>query len=300
MKVLIIGAKGFIGQHLRSYLESLKYEVFAADVLVEYADPNYFLIDATNASFNAVFEKKQFDLCVNCSGAASVPASIENPRRDFILNTMNVFKILDAIRKNNPSCKLINLSSAAVYGNPKSLPVKEGDEASPLSPYGYHKHASEKICEEFNRFFDIQVVSLRIFSAFGEGLKKQLFWDLYKKAESSEKVDLFGSGNESRDFIYIGDLVRLIEIVARKSTFKAEVINAANGEEITIRTAVETFFEIWNPTIQANFTGEERKGDPNRWIADVSLVKSMGYQSQYNLVQGLTNYSQWLRKEVEK
>jgi dTDP-glucose 4,6-dehydratase/UDP-glucose 4-epimerase len=256
------------------------------------------LIDAVNSNYDEVFRQHQFDLCVNCSGAASVPASIENPSRDFSLNAFNVFKILDAVRKNSPDCKVINLSSAAVYGNPVNLPVKETDPLSPMSPYGYHKLASEQICEEFHRFFGLQVASLRIFSAYGEGLKKQLFWDLHKKAQASKQVDLFGSGNESRDFIYIGDLVRLIEIVATKSNFKAEVINVANGIETSIKEAASTFIKHWKPGAAINFTGKERKGDPSRWVADISKAKAMGYEPQFTLEEGLKNYCQWLRTEA--
>lgn len=300
MKVLVIGSKGFIGTHAAQYFQARSHEVFGADVMVDYGAENYLIIDASNANFNELFEQQQFDLCVNCSGAASVPDSIENPARDYHLNTSNVFKILDAVRKNAPDCKMINLSSAAVYGNPVHLPVKETDPLNPMSPYGFHKRASEDICEEFHRFFGLQVASLRIFSAYGEGLKKQLFWDLHKKAEAANTVDLFGSGKESRDFIYIGDLVRLIEIVAKKSTFKAEVINAANGIETSISEAAATFLKHWKPEADINFTGKERKGDPNRWVADISKAKAMGYEPQFTLEAGLKNYCQWLRTEKGK
>lgn len=297
MKVLVIGVKGFIGSHLMDHLESKGHDVFGADVIVDYSNPRYFQIDSTNSDFQQVFLDGQFDLCVNCSGAASVPDSINNPMRDYSLNSVNVFKILDSIRKHNPGCKLINLSSAAVYGNPDSLPVKEDSSLNPMSPYGYHKKNSEVICEEFHRFFQVKVCSLRIFSAFGEGLRKQLFWDLYQKALKSNDVDLFGTGKESRDFIYVGDLVRLIEIVAENCSFEADVINAANGQEVTIRTAVETFLKLWNPEVKVIFTGLERKGDPNRWVADISKLKEMGYTQSFTLESGLNRYCNWLRGE---
>lgn len=300
MKVLVIGSKGFIGAHVLRHFEVHNHVVYGADVSVDYSSDNYILIDAVNSNFNEVFQQHQFDLCVNCSGAASVPDSIENPARDYHLNTSNVFKILDAVRKNAPDCKVINLSSAAVYGNPAHLPVKETDPLNPMSPYGFHKRASEDICEEFHRFFGLKVASLRIFSAYGEGLKKQLFWDLHKKAETANTVDLFGSGKESRDFIYIGDLVRLIEIVAAKSNFQAEVINAANGIETSISEAAATFLKHWKPEADINFTGKERKGDPNRWVADISKAKAMGYEPQFTLEAGLKNYCQWLRTEKGK
>ncbi len=300
MRIIIIGSKGFIGNHASHYFSGLGHSVWGADVMVDYEAENYLLIDAVNADFNVLFEQQPFDLCVNCSGAASVPDSIENPARDYHLNTSNVFKILDAVRKQAPHCKVINLSSAAVYGNPNRLPIKETDASRPMSPYGFHKLASEQICEEFHRFFGLKVASLRIFSAYGEGLKKQLFWDLHKKALITNRIDLFGCGKESRDFIYIEDLVRLIEIVAEKSDFKADIINAANGAEITIQEAASEFLKYWKPEAKINFTGKERKGDPSRWVADISKVKAMGYEPKFTLKDGLKKYYQWLRKEIEK
>lgn len=298
MKFLIIGSKGFIGSNLVNFLINAGHRVFEADVIVDYEkQDSYFLVDATNADYHAIFEQQPFDVCVNCSGAASVPDSIKQPHRDFQLNTVNVFKLLDAIRHYQPLCKFINLSSAAVYGNPKKLPINENDEANAISPYGYHKRMSEQICEEFYRFFNIKTCSLRIFSAYGEGLKKQLFWDLSQKALNSTQISLFGTGHESRDFMYIGDLVRAILLVAENAKFQGEVINIANGLEITIQEAVETFYGLYDQKISLNFSGESRPGDPNNWQADIQQLISLGYKSNFTLEKGLQNYNEWLKKK---
>lgn len=299
MKILVVGSKGFIGSHVFEYFRGKGYQIFGADSIVDYTSENYFLIDSVKTGFKEIFEQESFDLCINCSGAANVPESLKNPLRDFRLNVTIVFEILEAIRKHNTSCKMINLSSAAVYGNPASLPVKESQACDPLSPYGMHKYYSEKICYEFYRFFDIKTVSLRIFSAFGEGLQKQLFWDVFKKSTRDRKIELFGTGKETRDFIYIKDLVSLIENVAVYATFDGKAINAASGQETSIKDAVSIFLSLWNPKLKAHFTGLERKGDPNRWIADVSIAKSLGFVNHYSIEEGLANYIIWLRKEKQ-
>ncbi|MDD3742466.1 MAG: GDP-mannose 4,6-dehydratase [Lentimicrobiaceae bacterium] len=296
MKFLIIGSKGFIGSNLAKYLISLKYQVFESDVVIDYEkQENYFLVDATNANYHDIFQQVTFDVCVNCSGAASVYDSLNNPHRDFQLNTVNVFKLLDAIRHYQPECRYINISSAAVYGNPMSLPVKESDQLNAISPYGYHKVVSEQICEEFHRFFKMKTCNLRIFSAYGEGLKKQLFWDLWLKASKSTEVKLFGTGRESRDFIYIGDLVHAILLVALNAKFNGESINIANGNEVTIEEAVKTFYSIFDKKIEVSFSGESRPGDPNNWRADIQKINDLGYKPVYSLKQGLQNYYQWLK-----
>src|SRR5687767_6850549 len=147
MKILIVGSKGFIGEHAYKFFSAQnQYETWGCDVVVDYNAPRYFLLDSTNSDFSELFEAVVFDVCINCSGAASVPDSLKFPLRDFTLNTFNVIKMLDAIRKYRPTCKFVNLSSAAVYGNPSSLPVGENSLPMPVSPYGLHKLQAEQLC----------------------------------------------------------------------------------------------------------------------------------------------------------
>ncbi len=295
-KFLVIGSKGFIGTHLSTHLENSGSEVWGADVIVDYENTHhYHLIDASNPGFHEIFNNESYDICINCSGAANVSDSLKHPYRDFQLNTSMVFNILEAIRTYQPECKFINLSSAAVYGNPQSLPIKESSNLLPISPYGYHKLMSERICEEFHRFFGLKTCSLRIFSAYGEGLRKQLFWDLHHKAIHQNKIELFGSGNESRDFIYIHDLIQAILVVAHKAKCEGQSINVANGEEIFIKDCVKTFYDLFEKSVEYEFSQQVKKGDPNNWVADISILKSLGYKQKYSLEEGLENYYKWLR-----
>lgn len=296
MKVIILGSKGFIGQNLWSYLVGKEHEVWSADILVDTTYPErHFHIDASNINYFSIFKYEKYDLCINCSGAASVPESLIDPTRDYYLNTLNVFKILDAIKKFQPGCRFINLSSAAVYGNPQLLPIREDSKLIPLSPYGFHKLQAEQICKEFYDLYGVQTCSMRIFSAYGNGLKKQLFWDLYIKAQAGLPFKLYGTGNESRDFIYIFDLVKAIELVSQHSDFQADIINTANGNEIFIKDAVAIFFSFFNSGISYSFSGEIRKGDPVNWVADISKLNSFGYQPSFNINTGLKKYYEWIK-----
>jgi UDP-glucose 4-epimerase len=294
MKVLVIGSKGFIGAHVAEYFSLIPdTEVFECDVMVDYEKVNYFLIDATNSDYQNVFQNNPFDVCINCSGAASVPDSIKNPFRDFTLNTYNVVKMLDAIRTNQPGCKFINLSSAAVYGNPSELPVHEKLPLNPISPYGIHKMQAEQVCQTYSSFYNIPTCSLRIFSAYGNGLKKQLFWDLYRKAKNSDAIEMFGTGNETRDFIHVDDVVRAIQCCISNAPFTGETINVANGKEIEISSVVAIFLSHFQSEKEVNFNAVEKKGDPLNWKADISKLKTLGYFPTVSINQGLERYFLW-------
>jgi dTDP-glucose 4,6-dehydratase/UDP-glucose 4-epimerase len=295
MKIIIIGSKGFIGQYLFNHFLKKGNEVWGADVLDDYLNlKKYFIINSSDSDYNQVFRGLKYDLCINCSGAASVHESLTDPSGDYYLNTVNVYKILEAIKRFQPGCRFINLSSAAVYGNPQVLPVKEDLIPNPLSPYGFHKLQSELICKEFWTLFGIRTCSLRIFSVYGPGLRKQLFWDLFKKAEAGTTFLLFGTGQESRDFIYVLDLIEAIELAAEFSSFEADVINIANGEEIFIKDAVSIFFSFLSHDISYTFSGSSREGDPINWVADISKLISFGYIPRYDLRTGLSEYYEWI------
>lgn len=296
MKILIVGSKGFIGSHCVDYFSKL-HDVWECDVILEYNNPRYISIDSVDSDFLEIFRTHQFDVCINCSGAANVPFSMDKPYNDFRLNTLNVIKLLEAIRLHNSECKFITMSSAAVYGNPLSLPIKEDADRNPVSPYGYHKHIAEIICEEYSRFWGIKTCCLRVFSAFGPRLKKQLFWDMYNKFVSLDSITLWGTGKESRDFIYIDDIVQIVELALSHSKFNGEVVNVANGKQETIAHVADAFVKVLKTGKPVVFNGAERKGDPINWEADISTILNWGYSQKISLEQGIEKYISWIEKK---
>lgn len=294
MKILVVGSKGFIGSHCVEHFEK-KNEVWGCDIILEYGNPYYIPIDSVDSEFGAIFRKYQFDVCINCSGAANVPFSLERPFDDFRLNTYNALKLLEAIRLFSPNCKFITMSSAAVYGNPRCLPIAENSLTAPVSPYGCHKYITENICKEYSDFWNIKTCCLRIFSAFGPGLKKQIFWDLYNKFSKQDIVELWGTGNESRDFIYISDIIDIIELAIFNSSFKCDIVNVANGCQVKISDVTSFFQKIIRNNKKVIFNNKIRKGDPLNWEADITTIKSWGYIQKTTLEDGINNYILWLK-----
>jgi len=294
-KILIIGGCGFIGSHLLDFYKGLdEFEAYNADIIIDYAADKYYFNIGSQKDFYSIFEDIEFDFCINASGAANVRFSFEEPLKDYSLNTQNVFYILDAIRTFQPNCKLLTLSSAAVYGNPKQLPIKVTDPTMPMSPYGWHKLQSEMLCTEFNQNFNVRSAVARIFSAYGEGLKKQLFWDMHINISSTGKLDLYGTGQESRDFIYIKDLVDALHAIIKSSEFGANAYNVASGIEVNIASTAEIFTSFYDKEIPIKFSGEEKIGDPKNWVADISDLISFGFKAKYDMQIGLEQYYKWV------
>ncbi|HEU0125677.1 MAG TPA: NAD-dependent epimerase/dehydratase family protein [Flavobacterium sp.] len=294
MKLLVIGSKGFIGQHTVNYFKDKhNYEVYGADVIPN-NDSKYYQLNDITPDFEHIFEKHKFDVCINASGNGSVPISINQPIFDFELNTTNTIKILDSIRKNAPACKFINLSSAAVYGNPEVIPVKENAELKPLSPYGWHKLYAEQLCREYFYLYNIKTINLRLFSVYGEGLRKQLFWDIYQKSKRSKVIELFGSGVETRDFIYIKDLLKAMEVVVERGLFNGESVNVGSGKETTIAHAASIFCEAVSEGLKLRFNKITKPGDPLNWQADISVIQSFGFKPTTAIEDGMKNTALWL------
>ena len=292
MKILIIGSNGFIGSHCVDYFTAKGFEVWQADVN-DCSDSNFYKIERKNSDFSLPFID---DVCINASGSAHVGFSFENPSKDFELNVVNVQKILVAIRDYNNDCKFINFSSAAVYGDPQFLPISENSICKPLSPYGFHKWQSELLLTEYHKFFNLNTVSLRVFSAYGPGLKKQLFWDLYQKSLQSDVISLFGTGTETRDFIYIDDLLQIIDLVIQNSTFQGSSYNVASNTETTIAEAANIFINVFSPEKEVIFSGEVKIGDPNNWLADMEILKEKGSKPRFDLPLGIKKYVKWLKE----
>lgn len=292
-RILIIGSEGFIGSAVARVLRAT-HKIQRADIVYGIEGEDYHRIDADAPDFAQLLDVTKPEVVVNCSGAASVPLSFENPARDFRLNTLRVNEILEAIRISLPSARFIHLSSAAVYGNPTTLPVSEDAPAAPVSPYGWHKFYAEQICREYATLFNLQCISLRIFSCYGPGLRKQLFWDSYQKALKSKTPQFFGSGQEARDFIFVDDLARAIQLIIEKADFDGRAINAASGTMTTIREAVETLFGHLGEQYTAHFTGQARRGDPDRWVADISYLKKLGFYPAFDVKTGLERTAEWL------
>lgn len=301
MKVLILGSNGFIGAHLATHFFAKGYAVTGCD-LTENGSALYphHKVDIDSPDFDEILRFNQFDYCINAAGSGNVSYSIQHPLLDFHANTAVVANVLEAIRKSSRECKYIHFSSAAVYGNPEILPINEVMKSAPVSPYGWHKHLSEILCQEYQELFHVNSVILRPFSVYGRGLQKQLLWDLCCKLQHVDYVELSGTGNESRDFIHIADLANAVEMIINNVRTFSCTMNIASGVETPISYVAEEVASAFPGKKKVGFNGIERKGDPVNWRADVSQLESVGFKTSIRLSDGLRDYVKWFLNKVNE
>jgi dTDP-glucose 4,6-dehydratase/UDP-glucose 4-epimerase len=142
----------------------------------------------------------------------------------------------------------------------------------------------------------MKTVSLRIFSAYGTGLRKQLFWDLYQKMlKSKGTIELFGTGKETRDFIYVEDITQAIDCIINNAGFDGGVINVASGIEVKIEEVAHTFVRHMNKDLAIKFMGNGKKGDPLNWRADIGKLQTLGFNARVDMNEGIKKLAEWLK-----
>jgi UDP-glucose 4-epimerase len=300
----VTGAKGFIGMFLCLYLFKKGYRVLGLGhgawplELASQFGLSYWVngeIDDSNLSqllnYSGVPE-----VIYHLAGGSSVGLSMQVPNEDFRRTVVSTANLLEWIRLHASKSKLLLISSAAVYGNSLTTPIKEEGLYVPYSPYGFHKKSSELLCESYSKSFGLKIGIVRLFSIYGPGLRKQFLWDLSCRLMlNPDNLEFNGSGMESRDWLYVEDAVRLLSTVAENVSDVFLIVNGGTGISTSIRDVVDLFCKALdiNPTVQ--FSGIQRPGDPQSLVADIGRITSFGFSPQYNLDVGVRKYIDWYK-----
>jgi UDP-glucose 4-epimerase len=307
--VLVTGAAGFIGSHLTDALIGLGANVRGLDDLSDGKMENLtdagpsieFVEGSINDSKTLDSLMKNCDVVFHMGANASVPRSSETPAYDFKANMAGTFEVLESVRRNNAG-RLLFASSAAVYGEPQTENGKMGENHPfvPKSPYGGTKLAGEFMIDAYTRCYDIDHRRVRIFNTFGPRQRKYVMFDLLEKLRRDTKnLEVIGTGEQQRDYNYVGDTVLALLTVASHPDARANVYNIAGGRPISIRQLVDRIIDltgIERPEI--TYTMQSWPGDVMRMVADTSLIEEgLGYKPLVGLDDGITNLIDWHRSE---
>jgi nucleoside-diphosphate-sugar epimerase len=281
VKILTIGISGFIGGSFGRYAAQLGHEVMGSSRQKQSSKEWSGLYTPANDSdeLRELIHDFRPDVVVNAAGTASVGASVEDPLNDFRGSVQTCADVLDAVRRSGIRPLVVVPSSAAVYGNPASLPVSEDAALQPISPYGFHKVMCELLAREYAECFGLHVLVCRFFSVFGPAQRRLLVWELYQQLSGQEPIAwLNGTGNETRDFLYIDDLnAALLGLIDsfRRSDINYVSVNVAAGVETGVLQLAEMIRDFIAPEKEIRCRGNLHRNDPLRWRADVSKLQSL-------------------------
>lgn len=308
MSIWVTGAKGFVGGYLARELANAGHEVHGiGHGALEDPDKRRFgleiwingEIDATN--LNALAIRSGLPTTVyHLAGGSSVGLSISQPYEDFFRTVATTARLLDWLRSSAPQCRLISVSSAAVYGASHQGPISENEATLPMSPYGQHKLMMEQMCRSYAVTFGIRSTVARLFSVYGPHLRKQLLWDLCSRLHGGEQtLVLGGTGAEMRDWTDVRDVARfLVKLHDNPQSKLFEVINGGSGVGTSVAEIAEMLTKNWGGDIGVKFSGVVRAGDPFSLVANSDWVRTTGFAWEISVAKGLSDYVRWFKDHV--
>ncbi len=301
-KILITGAKGFLGSNVSKHFKALGYETYGighGGLSIEESSQiglDYWKKD--DISIKSILEFDQtFDVIMHCGGSGSVGFSIEHPYEDFKKTVDGTLEVLEYMRLHNPNAQLIYPSSPAVQGEHPDSPIKEEYIGKPASPYGYHKKIAEDLCQSYSEKYGLTIKILRLFSVYGAGLQKQLLWDASQKLRNCEdRVEFWGTGVETRDFIHIDDVLSLIDaVLTLQETFL--IVNGGSGTKNTIAEVINLIQHHLSTNCEIHFNNKVNVGNPIYYWADTARLNQLNWKPKINFEDGVKNYVEWAKKQ---
>lgn len=300
--VIITGGLGFIGRDIARTFKQNNYYVIGighGDISQESLKSNDFdeWFQESISIENLKKIDKKADTIVHCAGGSTVGISIAEPYLDYHKTVNSTLELLEFIRLYSPKSSLIYLSTAAVYGAKEDSPIKESDSTHPVSPYGFHKLASENICKSYAHCFDINVSIVRLFSIYGEGLQKQLLWEACNKImKAKEKAIFFGSGNETRDWLHVNDAATLVMQIAALDNPKFKIYNGSLGIRITVKEILFMLRDLLGrDEIEIEFNQHHKEGDPQFYLGCINKIVKTGWAHTIEIEEGLKKYVNWYK-----
>lgn len=298
MKALVTGGAGFIGSHIVERLLKDGHEVIVLDdfstghrsnlsdnealAIVKGDISNPDTVKENMAGIDWVFHK---------AAVASVPKTVNDPVGSSAVNYQGTLHLLEAARNNNVK-RFVFASSAALYGDEPTLPKVETMCPVTLSPYAVDKLASEFACGMYTKLYGLETVCLRYFNVYGPRQDPSspysgvisIFAD---KLKNKETPTIFGDGEQTRDFVFVSDVVEANMKAVTTETGTGQYYNIATGKKITLNQLLETLCEIYNIEFNVNYENV-RKGDIKESYAAVEKANSiLKWNPSIELSQGL-------------
>jgi UDP-glucose 4-epimerase len=301
MRYVVTGGAGFIGSHLSLALALAGHHVTIIDDLSSgrmayisdlLPNPRVSFIQDTVQDFSSLLEYFQnADGVFHQAAMVSVPRSIDHPLSSHEVTLTGTLNVLLAARDTGVK-KVVHASSAAVYGNLPGLPKKEDMAADPLSPYAVAKYAGERYCRIFSTLYGVQTASLRYFNVYGPRQDPRSDYAaviprFIDRLRNGKPPLIYGDGGQTRDFVYVKDVVRAnIQVMESGSQ---GVFNIASGRETSVKDLAVLLMDLFGAKGEPLYC-PDRPGEVRRSLADISLAgDAFGFRPEFTLEQGLSD-----------
>ncbi len=306
-KILVTGGAGYIGSFMVRKLKEVGFDPVILDNLSqghEKAVSGFRLekIDLVSEKekVGALFANEKFDGVIHMASFIQMGESYKNPAKYYKNNVIGFMNLVDSMVKNNV-LKLILSSTAGVYGNPKTLPIKEDDPKNPLNPYGETKYIMERMLEDYDSAYGLKFMSIRYFNAAGAAMdgsigedhpeESHLIPNVIKKALNNEEVEIFGDDYNTPDRTCIRDYVHVLDLVdnhtlalnALFSGAKSDFYNAGSGSGYSNKQIIDAIQKETGLEVKAKFISR-RPGDADELWASIDKIKSgLSWNPKYDL-----------------
>ncbi|MBK3332329.1 NAD-dependent epimerase/dehydratase family protein [Persephonella atlantica] len=303
MSILITGGAGFIGSHLVEELIKRDEEIVVLDDLssgkienIPESDKVIFIEGSITDRklLRELFSFYNFSSVFHLAAVPSVVKSVENPVETHHVNCDGTIYLLEEIKSTD--AVFVFASSAAVYGDYLKNPKKEDMPVNPLTPYAVDKYASERYTLNSYTLYGTKSVALRFFNVYGERQDPSspysgvisIFIDRIKRFMKGEKTEIiiYGDGKQTRDFIYVKDVVKAMLLVYKNEKAYGNVFNVGTGSSASLLELLEILKDITGKIPPVKFA-PERKGDIKHSCADISKIEEIGFRPDYSLKEGL-------------
>ena len=314
-KVLVTGGLGFIGSNLAIKLVELGAKVVLVDsMLPAYgATPKNVepVADRLQVNFSDVRDRPSLsylvlgqDIIFSLAGQISHSESMRDPMTDLAINCSSQLSLLECCREGNPDAKIVFASTRQLYGRPQYLPVDEAHPLAPVDVNGINKLAAERYYTLYNDVHGIATVSLRLTNTYGPRMeitndKKGFVGIFIRRALEGEKIALYGTGEQKRDFNYVGDVVDALLVAGELPELNGESFNLGHPEPASLLEFVEILRTL------ADFEVEIRPFPPDAAAIDIGdyygdfskFQAASGWQPRVSLKDGLAESLAWYRAE---
>ncbi|KRL71924.1 NAD-dependent epimerase/dehydratase family protein [Ligilactobacillus saerimneri] len=308
-KVLVTGGAGFIGSNLVIELVNKGYQVTVIDDLSMGIKANltevwdkitFYEHDVCDHAFMHQILDENFDYIYYLAAVSSVADSVVRPYETHQVNLESVVDTLEYLRvRDLHPKKFLFTSSAAVYGNYPELPKREDSRVQPLTPYAIDKYAAERYTIDYGTLYGLKTVAVRFFNVFGPRQNPNSPYSgvlsiVTKCLLDDEGFTLYGDGSQTRDFIYVKDIVNALIFISEKQESN-DVYNIGYGHQTALLDVIRQYERVAGKDLEITFA-DRRAGDIAESLADVARLTELGFKPQWGLEKGLEEYWEYIKQ----